>query len=130
MLILIGRQVMNRILRFAGLVLASLTISTVAMAQQGGGGNGGGNGGGGGGGGDPSVLEVLRQDARNARLTRAVQTRPGASDCLTHVCEQPPGTQRPPRGQIAQFDASCSGGEVLELRRPDGRTVRYLCRNL
>ena len=120
---------MNRTLRFAGLVLASLTISTVAMAQQGGGNGGGNGGGGGGGGGDPSVLEVLRQDARNARLTRSVQPRRGNSDCLTHACEQPPGTQQPRRGRVAQFDASCGGGEVLVLRRPDGRTIRYVCRN-
>jgi hypothetical protein len=121
---------MNRTLRFAGLVLASLTISTVAMAQQGGGNGGGSGGGNGSGGGDPSVLEVLRDDAQKPRLTRAVQSRRGASDCLTHACEQPPGTQHPPRGQIAQFDASCSGGEVLVLRRADGRAVRYVCRNL
>ena len=122
---------MNRTLRFAGLVLASLTISTVAMAQQDGGGRGGdGAGGAGGGGGDSSVLEVLRQDAQKARLTRAVQPRRGSLDCVTHVCEQPPGTQYPPRERIAQFEASCGGGEVLILRRADGRTIRYVCRNL
>lgn len=124
---------MNRTFRIAGLVLASLTISTVAMAQQGGGNGGGGrggDGGGNGGGGDTSVLELLRQDAANPRLTRAVEPRRGGSDCITHVCEQPPGTQYPPRERIAQFDASCSGGEMLILRGRDGRAVRYLCRNL
>lgn len=118
---------MNRTLRFAGLVLASLTISTVAMAQHAGG-NGGASGGdgNGSGGGDPSVLEVLRQDAKNARLTRAIQPRRGNGDCPDDVCEQP--GHRPNR--IAQFEASCAGGEVLLLRRQDGRTVRYMCRNL
>jgi hypothetical protein len=121
---------MNRTLRFVGLVLASLTISTVAMAQQGGGGRGGDGSGGSGNSGDSSVLEVLREDAKRARLTRAVEPRRGAANCITHACEQPPGTQIPPRDRIAQFDAACAGGELLVLRRADGRTVRYVCRNL
>jgi hypothetical protein len=121
---------MNRTFRIAGLVLASLTISTVAMAQQGGGGNGGGSGGGDGGGGDTSVLELLRQDAKNPRLTRAVEPRSRNPNCITHACQQPPETQRPPRERIARFDASCAGGEVLIMQGRNGQAIRYLCRNL
>lgn len=121
---------MNRNLRFAGLVLASLTISTVAMAQQDGGGRGGDGGGAGGSGnsGDSSILEVLRQDARKPRLTRAIQPRPGPN-CVTHACQQPPET-RQPRGSVAQFDADCTYGEVMVLRGRTGRVVHYPCRNL
>lgn len=120
---------MNRTLRFAGLVLASLTISTVAMAQQGGGGRGG-DGSAGGNSGDKSVLEVLREDHDRARLSRAVEPRRGASNCITAACEQPPSAQVPQRERIAQFEAVCAGGDVMVLRRTDGRTIRYVCRNL
>lgn len=119
---------MNRTLRFAGLVLASLTISTVAMAQQDGGGRGGDGGGGSGNNGDSSVLEVLRQDAKKARLTRAVQPRP-SPNCITHACQEPPQT-RQPRGAVAQFDTDCSYGEFMVLRGRTGRVVHYPCRNL
>lgn len=118
---------MNRTLRFAGLVLASLTISTVAMAQQDGGGRGG-DGGGAGNSGDSSILEVLRQDAQKARLTRAVQSRPG-QNCITHVCQEPPQT-RQPRGAVAQFDTDCNYGEFMVVRGRAGRVVHYPCRNL
>jgi hypothetical protein len=120
---------MNRTLRFAGLVLASLTISTVAMAQQGGGGRGGDGGGAGGNSGDSSVLDVLREDQKRARLSRAVQSRRDPV-CLTHACGQTPTPMVPPRERIAQFEAVCAGGDVLVLHRADGRKVRYVCRNL
>ncbi|WP_439498388.1 hypothetical protein [Bosea sp. (in: a-proteobacteria)] len=119
---------MNRSIRFAGLVLASLTISTVAMAQQGGGGGSGGGGGagGGGGGGDPSILQLLREDAaKKARLTRAVEPRRGAAGCLTHACNEPP-PRRPP-ARLAQFDNACAGGDVYLVRDRQGQVIRAFC---
>lgn len=111
---------MNRSIRFTGLVLASLTISTVAMAQQGGGGRGG-DGGGSGGGGDPSILQLLHEDAaRKARLTRAVEPRQGpGSNCPTHLCSEPP--------RRAQLDNACAGGEVFVYRGRDGQVIRAFC---
>ncbi len=120
---------MNRTIRFAGLILASLTISTVAMAQQGGGnggGRGGDGGGGNGGGGDPSILEVIRQDHEKARLTRAIERRRGAGHCISHVCNEPPTRQFPVR-YVSQVDNACAGGEVLAVRGRSGQIIRYVC---
>ncbi|MDR6870151.1 hypothetical protein J2Y55_001151 [Bosea sp. BE125] len=121
---------MNRTIRFAGLVLASLTISTVAMAQQGGGGGRGGDGGGNGGsggGGDPSILQVLREDHARARLTRAVELRRAGTGCLTHVCNEPPPPRQPPVRQVAETGNACAGGEVFAVRGRGGQIIRYFC---
>lgn len=125
---------MNRTIRFTGLILASLTISTVAMAQQGGGNGGGrggdgGNGGGGNaGGGDPSILQVLREnEVSKARLTRAVERR-ASPNCITHVCAEPPPRQPPViRRHMASADAACAGGEVFAVRSRSGEIIRYFC---
>lgn len=122
---------MNRTLRFTGLLLASLTISTVAMAQQSGGGRGGdgsGRGGeGAGGGGDPSVLQLLRDDAaRKARLTRAVEPRGGRAHCISHVCREPPATRRPPARVVLVYQ-TCSGGEVFRYRGRGDQIVHRPC---
>lgn len=108
---------MIRTIRFAGLALASLTIATVALAQQSGGGSGGGQGGGG----DPSVLAVIRADAeRQARLGRAVASSSQRYEqCAGSVCDQP---------RRVQFDSDCTAGDTLLIARADGRKVRYLCR--
>ena len=119
---------MNRSIRFAGLVLAALTISTVAMAQQGGGGGRGGDGGagGGGGGGDPSVLQLLRDDAaRKARLSRAVELRRGAAGCISHACNEPPPVRRPQRR--TEVDNACAGGDVYVVRDRQGQIIRAFC---
>lgn len=118
---------MNRSIRFAGLVLASLTISTVAMAQQGGGGRGGdGGAGGGGGGGDPSVLQVLRDDFdRKARLSRAVEPRRAGANCITHACNERPPSRRPNR--VAEVDNACAGGDVYIVRDRQGQVIRAFC---
>lgn len=100
---------MNRTLRFTGLLLASLTISTVAISQQNGGGHGGDDGGQGGqggkgaaGGGAPSVFQLLREvPAGKARLTRAVGLRGGGANRIEHVCSEPPPTRRLPTRAVA-----------------------------
>jgi hypothetical protein len=115
---------MNRTLRFTGLILASLTISTVAMSQQGGG-KGGDGGSGNGGGGDTSVLQVLREDADKARLTRAVVRRHGA-DCITHACSEPVSPNGKPV-RVVRFTNSCAGGETFQYRDYNGQIVRGFC---
>lgn len=122
---------MKRTIRLSGLILATLTISTVAMAQAGGNGGGGGGGAGGGsagGGGDNSVIELRLQDheRQRARLTRAVEPRRAGSNCLTHVCNEPPPNRRPP-AELARLNDSCSGGEYLVIRDRFGQVVRYVC---
>lgn len=117
---------MKNAIRISGLILASLTISTVAMAQAGGNG-GGGAGGGASGGGDNSVIELRLRDHERARLTRARQEpQRGSSNCLTHVCNEPPPSRRPPAA-LVQLNESCGGGEYLVIRNRQGQVVRYVC---
>jgi hypothetical protein len=121
---------MNRAIRITGLILASLTVSTVAMAQSsggnGGGGGGGASGGSAGGGGDNSIIELRLQDHERARLSRAVEPRRGGSNCITHVCNEPPPSRRPPAG-LTRLNESCGGGEYLVIRNRQGQIVRYVC---
>ncbi len=120
---------MNRKLRIAGLALASLTFSTVAMAQQGGGGSGGrggGDGAAGGSGGDTSVIELRLQDHERARLTRALERRRPGGNCLTHVCNEPPPRRPPARAEVALHE-SCGGGDRLLQRDYAGRIIRIDC---
>jgi hypothetical protein len=127
MLILIRRDVMNRKLRIAGLALASLTFSTVAMAQQGGGGNGGrggGDGAAGGSGGDSSVIELRLQDHERARL--ALERRRAGGNCRFHVCNEPPPRRPPARAEVALYE-SCGGGDRLVQRDYAGRIIRIDC---
>lgn len=124
---------MNRAIRITGLILASLTVSTVAMAQAGGGNGGGGNGGAGGGsnggGGDNSIIELRLQDheRQRARLTRAVEPRRAGTNCLTHVCNETPPPNRRPPAELARLNESCGGGEYLVIRNRQGQVVRYVC---
>lgn len=92
---------MNRTLRFTGLFLASLTISTVAMSQQNGSGHGGDDGGrsgkGAAGGSARSVFQLLREfPGGKARLTRAVALRGGGANRIDQVCSEPPPSRRLP----------------------------------
>lgn len=122
---------MNRAIRITGLILASLTVSTVAMAQSSGGnGGGGGDSGGGasggsaGGGGDNSVIELRLQDHERARLSRAVEPRRGSGNCISHFCNEPPSRPRP--AELSRLNESC-GGEYLVIRNRQGQVVRYVC---
>lgn len=116
---------MNRKLRIAGLALASLTLSTVAMAQQGGGGGrGGGDGAAGGSGGDNSVIELRLQDHERARL--ALERRRPGGNCLTYVCNEPP-PRRPPARAVVALHESCGGGDRLIQRDYAGRVIRIDC---
>lgn len=120
---------MNRAIRITGLILASLTVATVAMAQSNGGNGGGGGGAGGGsdgGGGDNSVIALRLQDHERARLSRAVEPRRGNGNCITHVCNERRPGRRPP-AELTRLNESCGGGEYLVIRNRQGQVVRYVC---
>lgn len=109
-------------LQITGFLFATLTLSGVALAQQGGGGNGGGSGGDAGGS-DKSIIALRLQDHERLRVPRAAQTRAaGRDDCLTHVCNTPP-QERQPRVQVAD---SCAG-EHMVARDRQGRVIRRVC---
>lgn len=115
MLTRIGITAMSLIVRFAGFLLAALTIATVAIAQ---------------GGGQPAPRlhpdrEAFGAEGAQPRLTRPVQLKRGDLACAPQACIEPP--QRDP--SIA-FDAQCRAGQFLLVQRADGRSVRYLCRRV
>lgn len=118
---------MKRMIRITGLAIATLAISTAAMAQQGGGGGSGGGGGGGeGGGGDTSVIELRLQDHESARQARILAERRAGRSCITHACNE---QQRPPvrRASDTAPSQSCAGGEMWVVRERAGGIVRIVC---
>lgn len=115
---------MTRKLKFAGFVFASLTIATVALAQQGGG-RGGEGGSGDAGGSDNSVISLRLFDHEKARLTRGVAPRRAGADCLTHVCNEPPNRRPPTRTELANTD-NCGGDNRVAYDR-SGRQIRRIC---
>jgi len=105
-------------IRITGLILASLTISTVAMAQSAGGNGGGGN----------SVVALRLRDHERARLSRARELlRPDANCAAGSTCNEPPPPNRRPPVELARLNESCSGGEYLVIRNRAGQVVRYVC---
>jgi hypothetical protein len=118
---------MVRKLHIAGFFLSSLTIATVALAQQGGGGGqgGGGQGGGDAGGSDDSVVALRLQDHEQARLSRAVSLRGAGSDCMGHACNEQP-RRRPPERSEAQLVDNCNG-DLRVARDRNGRVIRRVC---
>ena len=115
--------------QIVGFLFATLTLSGVALAQQGGGG-GGGNGGGGGGsggqggqGGDHnSVIAIRLQDHERVRVPGAAKARGAGANCITHACNEPPRYEPPP-----VLTAEGCGGEHRVARDPNGRIVRRVC---
>jgi hypothetical protein len=102
----------------AGFLLASLTVATVALAQQGG---GGGQGGGDAGGSDNSVVALRLQDHEQARLSRAVSLRSAEADCIGHACNE-----QPRRRAEVQLVDNC-GGDLRVARDRNGRVIRRVC---
>jgi hypothetical protein len=109
---------MSRALRLCGVLLASLTIATVALAQQ----NGrqgrvtlpaGAPG---------LTLAIAAED--KARLTRPSESRRTRTDCPAESCDTPPK-----RGDFAQADASAVDGcgEAPVARDRNGRIIRRIC---
>lgn len=112
-------------LKIVGFLFATLTLSGVALAQQGGGAGGGGGGAGGAGdagGGDDSVIAVRLKDQERLRVPRGSQTRTAGSNCLTHVCNEPPQ-----RGQPVAYVVDNCGGEYAVSRDRQGRIIRRIC---
>ena len=105
----------------AGFLLASLTVATVALAQQGGGGGQGGDAGGS----DNSVVALRLQDHEQARLSRAVSLRSAGSDCIGHACNEQP-LRRPPARAEVQLADNC-GGDLRVARDRNGRVIRRVC---
>lgn len=108
---------MNRSMRVLGLALSSLTIATVAIAQQN---NGQGKN-------QHAALQLLHEEASGKpRLTRAIQTRPSGMNCLTQTCAEPPVVpQRPVR--IVRYNAGCQGGDTFMYRDYDGQLIQGSC---
>jgi hypothetical protein len=109
---------MSRRLRITGLFLASLTIVTVALAQQSG---------------SqgrvtmpaqaPALVAVALPEDK-ARLSRPSEPRRARTDCPAQTCDTPPKS-----GQSAQVDAraqdGCGDGTVARDR--NGKVIRRIC---
>lgn len=107
-------------LQIVGFLFATLTISGVALAQQGGG-NGGGGSGGESGSRDDSILAIRRQDHERIRVPGPIKTRVAGANCLTYACNEPPQ-----RVQPVQNSDGC-GDQVRAVDR-QGRVIRQICR--
>ena len=110
---------MYRPLRITGLFLASLTIVTVALAQQSGSQ------------GrvtmpaqSATLLAIALPEDGKARLSRPSEPRRARTDCLAETCETPPKS-----GQSAQANArapdGCGDGTVARDR--NGKIIRRIC---
>lgn len=112
-------------LQIVGFLFATLTLSGVALAQQGGG-NGGGGGGGsdsGGGQNDNSIFAILKQDQERLRVPGAGRARAAGANCITHACNEPPRREVPPPVVTAE---NC-GDNLQRVRDRNGRMVRRIC---
>ncbi|KRE03996.1 hypothetical protein ASE61_10360 [Bosea sp. Root670] len=115
-------------IKIVGLLFATLTLSTAAMAQQGGGGGGGGGGGNGGGGqggqgGDHnSVIAIRLQDHERLRVPGAGRARTAGTNCTAVACNERPGREPPP----ALASEGC-GGDLRVAQDRRGRAVRQVC---
>ena len=108
---------MSRALRRCGFFLASLTIATVALAQQ----NGrqgrvtlpaGAPG---------LTLAIAAED--KARLTRPSEPRRARTDCPAESCDTPPK----PGGAVGATSVDGCGAAPAALDR-NGRVIRRICR--
>ncbi len=108
---------MSRPLRTLGLLLASLTIVTVALAQQSGGKSRSD---------DPSPAAVVTAaDQGKAKLSRAVEPRRAVTECPTQACDTPPKGAR-----TAQDETQVSGGcgsDGTIARDRNGKVIRRIC---
>lgn len=109
-------------LQITGFLFATLTLSGVAMAQQGGG--AGGGAGGDAGGGDTSVIAVRLKDQERLRVPRPVRTSTevAGANCITHACNEPPKRGEP----VVHLVDNC-GGDLRIARDRSGRAVRRVC---
>ena len=108
---------MNRSIRILGLLLSSLTVASVAIAQQN---SGPGRS-------VHAALPMLQDDtSHKPRLTRPVGLRRADTNCIAQTCAEPPAApQRPVR--IVRYNAGCTGGETFSYRDYDGKIIRGSC---
>ena len=109
---------MSRSLRIAGFALASLTIVTVALAQQSGGASRS----------DMVPVAVATSDQGRARLSRSVETRRALTDCPAGVCDAPPKSARTAQTEI-WAQQSCAGDNNVARDR-NGNAIRRICQSL
>ena len=109
-------------LQIVGFLFATLTLSGVALAQQGGG-NGGGGSDSGGGQNDNSIFAIRQQDYERLRVPGAAKTRAAGANCITHACNEPPRREPPPPVVTAE---SC-GDNLHNVRDRNGRIIRRIC---
>ncbi|PZN99063.1 MAG: hypothetical protein DCF30_12670 [Hyphomicrobiales bacterium] len=108
---------MYRPLRITGLILASLTVVTVALAQQSGSQ------------GrmtmppqSATLLAIALPEDGKARLSRPSEPRRARTDCQAETCETPPKS-----GQSAQANARTSDGCGLVAHDRNGKIIRRIC---
>ena len=107
---------MYRPVRTLGLLLASLTVVSVALAQQNGG--KGSNV-------PPLAAVVVATDQGKAKLSRAVEPRRAVTDCPAEACDTPPKGAR-----MAEDETQLSGGcgsDGTIARDRNGKVIRRIC---
>ena len=112
---------MFRHLWIAGLVLSSLTIVTVGLAQQSGSQ------------GrvalpaqSPALAAVALSDAGKARLSRMVEPRRALADCGAKACDTPPKTDHAAVQAETAAQVGC-GDQAPAARDRNGKPIRRIC---
>lgn len=108
---------MSRALRITGLFLASLTIVTVALAQQ--------SGGTGRSDAAPLAPVVTAADQGKARLSRIAEPRWALTNCQAQACDTPPKGASTARDDT-QATGSCNGDGTVARDR-NGKIIRRIC---
>ncbi|HEV7258485.1 MAG TPA: hypothetical protein VGN82_11945 [Bosea sp. (in: a-proteobacteria)] len=109
---------MSRALRITGFALASLTIVTVALAQQSG--SKGRN--------DVATQAVVAADEGKARLSRLVEPRRALTECRAGICDTPPKGAR--TAQTESWAQQGCGGDGNVARDRNGKPIRRICQSL
>jgi hypothetical protein len=109
---------MSRSLRIIGLFLTSLTIVTVALAQQSGGKSRN----------DVPPLAVVAADEGKARLSRMAEPRRALTECPAGVCDTPPKSARTAQAESWAQNGCGSDGTVARDR--NGKAIRRICQSL
>lgn len=106
---------MYRPVRTLGLLLASLTVVTVALAQQS---SGKGSV-------PPLAAVVTAADHGKAKLSRAVEPRRAVTDCPADACDTPPKGARTALEET-QVSGGCNGDGTIARDR-SGKVIRRIC---
>ena len=109
---------MSRSLRIIGLFLTSLTVVTVALAQQSGGRSRN----------DVPPLGIVAADEGKARLSRLAEPRRALTECPAGVCDTPPKGAR--TAQTESWAQQGCGGDGNIARDRNGKPIRRICQSL